>query len=82
MSFERQYPSSDKKILKPKYYSEMISLAEKIGKDFPFVRVDFYEINDKIYFGELTFFPGSGFEKFRPYEWDITLGDWIDISEV
>ena len=39
--------------------------------------MDFYEINNKIYFGELTFFPGNGYEQFNPIEYDKTLGDWI-----
>ena len=58
----------------------MIKLAEKLAKDIPFVRVDFYEINEKIYFGELTFFPGSGFEEFKPQKWDYELGKNIKID--
>lgn len=57
----------------------MISLAERLSKDIPHVRTDFYCINDKILFGEMTFYHGSGFEKFVPSEWDRTFGDWIDI---
>ena len=40
---------------------------------------DFYEINGKVYFGELTFYPGSGFEGFNPVSFDYQLGDWIKL---
>lgn len=45
------------------------------------LRVDFYEIAGKIYFGELTFFPGCGFEEFSPEEWNEKLGSWIKIEQ-
>ncbi len=77
MPFERKYPNSEKQFKKPKNYELMIELAEKLAKDIPFVRVDFYEINGKIYFGELTFYPGSGMEEFRPEEYDKILGDML-----
>lgn len=51
----------DVKLAKPKKLHQMIKIAEKISKEFPFVRVDLYEINEKIYFGELTFTPAAGF---------------------
>ena len=57
----------------------MVAVAEKLAQELPFVRADFYEINGKTYFGELTFFPGSGFEEFSPSEWDKTLGEWIKL---
>ena len=80
MPFERHYPKSKKIIEKPYNYDLMITLAEKLSKDIPFVRVDFYEINGKVFFGELTFYPGSGIEEFVPEEWDYKLGEWIDLS--
>lgn len=79
MPFERHYPKSKEKISKPVNYDKMIELAEILSKEIPFVRVDFYEVDGKIYFGELTFYPGSGFEEFSPEEWDKTLGDWIKL---
>ena len=81
MPFERHYPSSSKKIDKPKNYAKMIELAEKLSRDIPFARIDFYEANEKIYFGEITFFPGSGLEEFSPEIWDYTLGSWISLPE-
>lgn len=71
----------DKKVQLPKNYKKMIKLAEKLAKGITQVRVDFYEINGKIFFGELTFFDGSGFDKFEPYIWDETIGNWLEISK-
>ena len=81
MPFERHYPRSQEPLDKPQNYSKMISLAEALSKNIPFVRVDFYEVQGNIYFGEMTFYPGSGFEEFTPSEWDKTLGDWIRLPE-
>ena len=61
----------------PKSFSEMKELAAKISKDIPHVRTDFYEIKGQIYFGELTFFDSSGFEKFSPECWDEKFGKLI-----
>ena len=82
MPFTRHYPKSEKVIEKPKNYELMIELAEKLSKNIPFVRVDFYEVNGKVYFGELTFFPGNGLEEFKPEEYDKMLGDYIDLEKV
>lgn len=62
---------------KPVNYELMINLAEKLSKDLPQVRVDFYEVNGQVYFGELTFFHFSGLVPFEPKEWDKTFGDMI-----
>lgn len=77
MPFERHYPRSRYPSSKPENYDKMVELAEKLADGQRFVRVDFYEVNGKIYFGELTFYPGSGVEEFTPVEWDKKLGDWI-----
>lgn len=63
----------------PKHFDEMKELAAKVSKGIPHVRADFYEINDKVYFGELTFFDSSGFAKFTPEVWDSKLGSLINI---
>lgn len=82
LPFERYtHPASKTEITKPRTYNEMVTLAERLAQDIPFIRADFYEISGKTYFGELTFFPASGFEGFRPEEWDKTLGDWIKLPE-
>lgn len=64
-------------IERPEKLEEMISLAEIIAKDKKFVRVDFYFVNSKIYFGEITFYPASGMEHFVPDGWDEKLGDML-----
>ncbi len=66
---------------KPKFFDEMIVLAEKLAKPFPFVRVDFYESGDKLYVGEMTFYSGGGMLAFDPPEWDRKLGDLIHLPE-
>ncbi len=64
---------------KPVSFDLMIDLCKKLSENIPFLRVDLYEINGKVYFGELTFFPGSGFTMFEPEEWDYTFGSWITL---
>ncbi len=59
----------------------MIELAKEMSKPFTYVRVDFYYINNKIYFGEITFTPDSGFIKFNNDEIDKQWGEWIIISQ-
>ena len=67
---------------KPEGFEEMYKLAQVLSKGIPHVRVDFYNINGKIYFGELTLFHMSGFVKFEPKEWDKIFGDWIKLPKV
>ncbi len=78
--FSDHYPRSANLSEKTASYEQMVELVEKLSKDIPFVRVDFYEVRGQIYFGELTFYPGGGMEEFTPSEWDKTLGDWIPLS--
>lgn len=66
-------------IQRPKQYELMKELAAKLSEKMPFARIDFYEIDEKVYFGEITFFPASGFEEFKPEEWDLKLGEWIKL---
>ncbi len=79
MPFERLYPSSELAIPKPINYELMITLSEKIANAIPspFVRIDFYNLKGKIFFGEITFYPGSGFEAFQPEKWDEEIGNWL-----
>lgn len=79
LPFERHYPSSKREIKKPKSYEKMVGIAELLSKNMKFVRIDFYEIEGKIYFGEITFFPGSGMEEFSPDIWDYKLGEMIKL---
>ena len=70
----------DKSIKCPTNFELMKSLANKLASDIAFLRVDFYEINGKVYFGELTFYPASGYERFEPEEWNKKLGDMINLG--
>ena len=73
--------ASNKKIEKPSEFEEMIKIASKISKGIPFVRVDLYEINGKIYFGELTFSPAAGLNDVYNEEGQKHLGDLIDLEK-
>lgn len=61
----------------PENMKEMVSIAEKLSEDFPYARVDLYNIKGRIYFGEITFYPWSGYVKFTPDEFDYTLGSYF-----
>ena len=79
LSSEEYIQRNKEEIEKPVQYNKMVELAEKLSMNIPFVRVDFYQKEDKIYFGELTFYPGSGVEEFTPEKWDYELGSWIKL---
>jgi len=75
-------PNHKKKIVFTKSIDKMIELAEKLAENIPFVRVDFYDVNGQIYFGEMTFYPASGYGRFIDEKWDEKLGSLIDIRKV
>ncbi len=72
--FTFTYKKHNKALKKPKNLKEMIKIAEKLSTGFDYVRVDLYSIKNKIFFGEFTFTPDSGFLKINPPEWDYRLG--------
>lgn len=75
------HPQSDKgDISKPKCFEEMKNIAAKCSIGMKFVRIDLYEIDGKVYFGEYTFFHGGGFWLFKPEHWEKDLGDLIKIE--
>ncbi len=67
---------------KPECFSEMLELSKKLTKNMAHCRVDWYIVNGKLLFGELTFFDGSGFESFDKKEDDVLLGSWINLDIV
>ena len=81
LPFEQAGPSDTRELMKPLAFDDMRGLAEKLSAGFPQIRVDLYDINGKIYFGELTFFDSSGGEHFEPHEWDEIMGSWIELPE-
>lgn len=64
---------------RPKHFDLMVEYAKKLSSDFKFVRVDFYEIQGKIYLGELTFIPGGGYIKYQK-DGDLALGKMLDLQ--
>lgn len=74
MDVSSDCPQADRDIPKPENFDEMLRIAAKLSEDFPFVRVDLYNVNGKIYFGELTFYPWSGYVQFNPDVIDFELG--------
>lgn len=81
LPFTNGHPNSGVERKKPAGFDKMRELAAELSKGIPHVRVDFYDINGEIYFGELTLFHWSGFVKFEPEEWDYKLGSWITLPE-
>lgn len=76
------HPNADVMPSKPENFEKMQALAEELAQGTPHLRVDFYEVNGKIYFGELTFFHWGGIVPFKPEKWDRILGDWITLPEI
>ena len=74
------HPNANRNIEKPNNLDKMLEFSKELSKDIKFLRVDFYEINGKIYFGELTFYPASGLSGFVPSDWDIKLGNMLNIK--
>lgn len=75
----QHYPNSNKKIDKPANYDKMIELSERLSKGLKHARIDFYEVNGKLYFGEITFYHFSGLQPFNEMKWDELFGTWIKI---
>jgi len=79
LPFTNGHPNAKVAPEKPECFDEMRELAEKLSDGIPHVRVDFYEVDGKVYFGELTFSHWSGIVPFEPEEWDYKIGEWIKL---
>lgn len=79
MPFASRVPNAERPAPRPEKLAEMTEVARALSEDFPFVRVDLYLIDGRIYFGELTFTSGGGMSSFDPPEWDRRLGEWIGL---
>ena len=64
---------------RPKNFDDMKRIAERLSQNNPFLRVDLYEVNEKVYFGEMTFYPASGLGRFTPEDWDHKMGEWLEL---
>ena len=81
LPFKQGHPNAPVLPEKPECFEEMKLLAAKLSKGIPHVRVDFYEVNGKVYFGEMTFYHFGGITPFEPNSWDRTFGDWINLPQ-
>jgi len=79
--FEIGYPPNSNTLQKPDKLPDMIEIAKKLCKGFYHVRIDLYENNGKVYFGEMTFHGGSGYWKINPFKWNEILGQLIEIKK-
>jgi hypothetical protein len=75
----KDYPFSATVHNRPYCFEEMFRLASILSNGHSFLRVDFYELGNKVHFGELTFFPTSGYGGFNPNEWDYKFGEMIEL---
>ena len=66
----------------PEHLKEMIELAQKLSKGFPFLRVDFFDTKDKLYLAELTFYPGGGYFAYKPTSFNDTMGAMFNLSKL
>lgn len=79
LDLRQGHPNAPIQPEKPQRFDEMKRLATILSKDIPQVRVDFYEVNGNVYFGEMTFFHHGGWTPFEPEEWDYTFGKWLTL---
>jgi len=80
LSWRKDYPNVSENIPKPARLDEMLEIARKLSDGLIFTRIDMYDVQDKIIFGEVTLYPESGFGRFYPDEVDLALGEKLDIS--
>ena len=76
-----QYPNSNDEIQKPHNFDKMVEFAKVLSQGFALVRVDFYENNNNLYFGEMTFTSGNGVERFYPEKYNLELGQLIKLPK-
>lgn len=79
LPFTNGHPNAEMCPQKPKCFEEMKQLAAQLSKGIPEVRVDLYEVDGRIYFGEMTFFHWSGLVPFEPNKWDYKFGEWVKL---
>ena len=79
LPFTNGHPNAKVPPAKPICFNEMKMLASKLSKHITQVRIDFYVVNGKVYFGEMTFFHWAGLVPFEPVEWDYKLGEMIKL---
>ena len=81
-SRQGQFTLIEEELTKPPAFDEMVEIARTLADQFPFVRVDLYNIQGKILFGEMTFYPADGRNEFLPDEYNAVIGSYIDLPEI
>lgn len=81
LSFTNGHPNAEIEIHRPDSFEKMKDLAVKLSHNIPNVRIDFYDINGQVYFGEITFSHWSGLVPFEPEKWDYTFGEYIKLPQ-
>lgn len=79
--YRTDHASIKYEIKKPEVFDQMVTICKKLSANIPFVRVDLYCIKEKIFFSEMTFYPGGGFALFSPSEWEDKIGDWLILPQ-
>ena len=75
-----KHPNSREALPKPPQLQEMLDLSVQLSKGIPFVRTDFYIVDGKVFFGEMTFYPTSGYTAFEPEKYDDIIGTWLNLK--
>lgn len=79
LPFRRGPKNINKRYRRPRLLNKIIEIANILSKPFPFVRVDFFIVKNRIFIGEMTFYPGAGLIPFEPIEWDYKLGNMLEL---
>lgn len=66
----------------PDNLQEMLNISRKLSEGIPFARIDLYSIDRKVYFSEITLYPGGGYSCFQPEEWEKKIGEWIELPQI
>lgn len=81
LNIKQGHPNAEVPPQRPDLFEQMVTIAEQLSKNIPHVRVDLYQVNGQIYFGEYTFYHFGGMVRFDPEKWDTIFGDWLTLPE-
>jgi hypothetical protein len=81
-NFRLTYPFIENSPKRPENLTEMLEVAARLSSEFAYCRIDLYNEDGRVYFGEITHHPDSGFSSFDPPEWDLTLGNMLELPKV
>lgn len=81
MPWYSYYKNSEHEFKRPEFWDDLIALSERLALEIPYLRVDWYAIDGRLYFGEATFYTWGGFIEFTPPEWDLKLGECLRLPD-